>query len=173
MVALLIPSTFALAQAASPRILLGMAQHRSLAWVTAMEAIANLILSVVLIRPLGIFGDALGTAIPLTCTTLFFMPRHLCRILNVRIGFYLRQAYTLPLLLCLPTIATLLLMRRWFFAHTYLQVALQIVIGLVPYGLGLVWAVSKGRIWEIDGISAGKELEHVEANLFEAPMEER
>jgi hypothetical protein len=64
-------------------------------------------------------------------------------------------------------------MRRWFFAHTYLQVALQIVIGLVPYGLGLVWAVSKGRIWEIDGISAGKELEHVEANLFEAPMEER
>jgi len=172
MVTLLIPSTFAFAQAASPRILFGMAQRRGLVWVTGMEAVANLILSVVLIRPLGIFGDALGTAIPLTCTTLFFMPRHLCRILNVRIGFYLRQAYTLPLLLCLPTIAMLLLMRRWFFARTYLQVVFQILIGLVPYGLGLAWAVSKGRIWEIDGINAGKELERVEPNLFEAPMEE-
>ncbi len=173
MVTLLIPSTFALAQAASPRILFGMAHRGGLVWVTGMEAVANLILSVVLIRPMGILGDALGTAIPLTCTTLFFLPRHLCRILNVRIGFYLRQAYTLPLLLCLPTIATLLLMRRWFFARTYLQVIFQILIGLVPYGLGLAWAVSKRRIWEIDGISAGKELERMDASLFEAPMEER
>jgi O-antigen/teichoic acid export membrane protein len=172
MVTLLIPSTFALAQAASPRILFGMARHRSLAWVTGMEAIANLILSVILIRPLGIFGDALGTAIPLTCTTLFFMPRHLCRILNVKVGSYLRQAYTLPLLLCAPTVAVLLVMRHWFFAHTYLQVALQIVVGLVPYGLGLIWAVSNGRIWEVDGISAGKEMQRVKTSFFEAPAEE-
>ncbi len=172
MVTLLIPSTFALAQAASPRILFGMARRRSLTWVTGMEAAANLILSVVLIRPLGIFGDALGTAIPLTLTTLFFMPRHLCRVLNVRIGSYLRQAYTLPVLLSLPTVATLLLMRHWFFAHTYLQVVLQIVIGLLPYGLGLAWAVSKGRIWEVDGMSTGKDMKQVETNSFETPLEE-
>jgi O-antigen/teichoic acid export membrane protein len=172
MVTLLIPSTLALAQAASPRILFGMAQHRSLAWVTGMEAIANLILSVILIRPLGIFGDALGTAIPLTCTTLFFMPRHLCRVLNVRLGSYLRQAYTLPFLLSLPTIAALLLMRHWFFARTYLQVGLQIVIGLMPYGLGLAWAFSRGHMWEVDGLSIGNELEEVKTNFFEVPLEE-
>jgi O-antigen/teichoic acid export membrane protein len=171
MLTLLIPSTFALAQAASPRILYGMAKHRSLAWVTGMEAIANLILSVVLIRPLGILGDALGTAIPLTCTALFFMPRHLCRILNVRIGSFLQQAYTLPVLLCAPTVAVLVLMQRWFFARTYLQVALQILIGLIPYGLGLGWAISRGRIWEVDGMSARSELERVETTSFEAPLE--
>ena len=36
MLVLLLPSTFALAQAASPRILYGMARHKSLAWVTGM-----------------------------------------------------------------------------------------------------------------------------------------
>ena len=170
MVTLLIPSTFALAQAASSRILYGMARHRSFAWVTGMEAVANIILSVVLIPPLGIFGDALGTAIPLTCTTLFFMPRHLCRILNVRIGSFLRQAYTLPLLLCAPTVAVLLLMRHWFFAHTYLQVGLQIAIALIPYGLGLVWAFSKRRIWEVAGVSIGKEGQ-VKPTFLEVPGE--
>jgi O-antigen/teichoic acid export membrane protein len=170
MLTLLIPSTFALAQGASPRILYGMAQHRSLAWVTAMEAVANLILSVVLIHPLGIVGDALGTAIPLTCTALFFMPRHLCRKLNVRIASFLLQAYTLPILLCAPTVVALLLVQRWFFARTYSQVGLQILIGLVPYGLGLAWAISRGRIWQVDGTSTRDNLE-LANDFVEAPME--
>jgi O-antigen/teichoic acid export membrane protein len=171
MLTVLIPSVFMLAQAASPRILYGMAKHRSLAWVTGMEAIANLILSVALIPTLGLVGDALGTAIPLTCTALFFMPRHLCRRLNVRVGFFLRRAYTLPILLCAPSVAALLLMRHWFFARTYWQVGLQVLIGLAPYGIGLAWAFSRGRIWQVDGISAKKELATVETTSFEVPME--
>jgi len=35
-----------------------------------MESIANLLLSIMLIRPFGIVGDAGGTAIPLFCTSL-------------------------------------------------------------------------------------------------------
>src|SRR5437899_3345724 len=67
---LLIPSTFMLAQAASGRTLFGMAKHKTLAIVILMEGIANLILSIILVRRFGILGDAVGTAIPLTCTTL-------------------------------------------------------------------------------------------------------
>jgi O-antigen/teichoic acid export membrane protein len=150
MLTLLIPLTLALAQAASPRILYGMARHKSLAWVTGFEGIANLILSVVLIRPLGLIGDALGTAIPLACTSLFFMPRHLCRVLNVKVGTFLREAYTLPLLLSLPTVAALLALRRWFFAENYLQLAFQILLALIPYGLGLAWAFRSGRLLHIN-----------------------
>jgi O-antigen/teichoic acid export membrane protein len=164
---LLIPTTFIMAQAASSRILYGMARHRSLAWVTAMEAIANVILSVVLIRPFGIVGDALGTAIPLTCTGLFFLPRHLCRVLEVRVATFLREAYTLPLLLCAPTVAALLLMRRWFFAQSYLEVGLQILLGLVPYGLGLAWAVRTGRLWRVAQLSRNKQLDEVGIALLD------
>jgi O-antigen/teichoic acid export membrane protein len=149
MLVLLIPSTFTLAQAASTRILYGMARHKSLAWVTGIEGVANLGLSIYLIRQFGLIGDALGTAIPLSCTSLFFMPRHLCRILDVRLKSFLIQAYTLPLLLTFPTVLMLLVMREWFFARTYLQVALQIVIGLIPYSLGLTWAIWTERIWRV------------------------
>jgi O-antigen/teichoic acid export membrane protein len=168
MLVLLIPSTFALAQAASPRILYGMARHKSLAWVTGMEGIANLILSIVLIRPFGIVGDALGTAIPLTCTSLFFMPRHLCRILDVRMRTFLRETYTLPLLLCSPTVVALLLVRRWFFARTYPQVLLQIIIGLVPYGIGLAWALWTKRVWQIEGMEPAQQLDPVGMALIES-----
>jgi len=146
---LIIPSTFTLAQAASTRILYGMARHKSLAWVTGIEGVANLGLSIYLIRQFGLIGDALGTAIPLSCTSLFFMPRHLCRMLNVKLRSFLVQAYTLPLLLTFPTVLMLLVMRHWFFARTYLQVLLQIVIGMVPYALGLTWAIWTGRVWGV------------------------
>jgi len=172
MLVLLIPSTFVLAQAASPRILYGMARHQTLAWVTGMEGIANVILSIILIRPYGIIGDALGTAIPLSCTTLYFMPRHLCRILKVRLGTFLLEAYTLPVMLCVPLVVALLLMRRWFFAHNYLQVGLQIMISLVPYGLGMAWAIWTGRVWKVDGLSVRKELDEVGVALIETYQEE-
>lgn len=150
MLILLIPSTLMLAQAASTGILYGMARHRIMAWVCGIEGVANLGLSIYLIRHLGLIGDALGTAIPLTCTSLFFLPRHLCRTLNVRLRSFLLQAYSLPVLLTLPTALMLLVMRRWFFAHTYLQVALQLIVGLSPYALGLTWAYWTGRIWGVE-----------------------
>ena len=169
---LVIPMTLSLAQAASPRILYGMAKHQSLAWVTLMESIANLILSIVLIGPFGIVGDAAGTAIPLLCTTLFFMPRHLCRLLGVRKRTFLREAYTLPLLLVVPVVAVLLLERRWFIAHTYLQVGMQILISLVPYGLGLGWAVWTKRVWQVGELSS-RDMDEVSVALIETYQEEQ
>jgi O-antigen/teichoic acid export membrane protein len=171
LVVLLIPVTFSLAQAASSRILYGMARHRPFAWVTLMESIANLILSIVLIGPFGIVGDAAGTAIPLTCTTLFFMPRHLCRLLKVPIRRFLAEAYTLPLLLCVPQVATLLLLRRWFIAHTLVQVAFQILVSLVPYGLGVLWAIWTKRVWQTGELS-GRPMDEVGVALIESYQEE-
>jgi O-antigen/teichoic acid export membrane protein len=170
---LVVPITLSLAQSASPRILYGMARHRSLAWVTLMESIANLILSIVLIRPFGIVGDAAGTAIPLLCTTLYFLPRHLCRTLGVRVLTFVKEAYTLPLLLLIPQAATLLLLKRRFVPHTYLQVALQVLISLLPYGAGLLWAVWSKRVWQVRTELTPKELDEVTVALMETYQEEQ
>ena len=69
---LLLPKTLYLAQASSVKILLGMGRHQRLAAVLLMEGTADLILGSILVRPLGILGVALGTAIPLLCTSLIF-----------------------------------------------------------------------------------------------------
>ena len=168
---LVVPMTFALAQAASVRILYGMAKHQALAWVTLMESIANLILSIALIRPMGIVGDALGTAIPLLCTSLFFMPRHLCRLLGVRVMSFVREAYSLPLLMVSPLVLMLLLMRRWFFARTYLEVGMQISIAFVPYALGLLWALWTKRVWQVGELTQS-EMDEVAVSLIETYQEE-
>jgi len=137
----LIPSMFYYAQSTSNRILFGMSLHKSLAYVVLMEGIANVILSIVLVRPLGIVGDAIGTAIPLLCTSLFFLPRHMCRQLGVPVRKFLVDAYFYPVVLCVPMIFVLILMQRSFYAHRYPQLVLNLLVGVAAYGVGVLWFV--------------------------------
>jgi O-antigen/teichoic acid export membrane protein len=106
-----------------------------------MEGIANVILSIVLVRPLGIVGDAIGTAIPLLCTSLFFLPRHMCRQLKIPVRKFLVDAYFYPVVLCVPMIFVLVLMQRFFYAHRYPQLVLNLLVGLAAYGIGVLWYV--------------------------------
>jgi O-antigen/teichoic acid export membrane protein len=169
---LVIPYTLMLAQSASSRILFGMAKHKTLAIVILLEGAANLILSIFLVRPFGIVGDAAGTAIPLACTTLVFLPRHLCRVLNLRIAVYVRQAFFLPLMLCVPLIAVLLLMRHWFVAHNYAQLAIQLAAGSAVYGIGLVWAIWTRKAWQVEGIPDLDAANQVAVGLIETYQRE-
>jgi O-antigen/teichoic acid export membrane protein len=149
---LVIPTATMLAQAACGRVLFGMAKHKTLALAVLLEGTANLILSIVLVRRFGILGDAAGTAIPLLCTTLFFLPRHTCRILGVRVWTYVREGFLLPLILSIPLIAVLLLIRSRFGAHNLLQLAGQTLICWGVYALDLLWALRTGRLWQVQGI---------------------
>jgi len=153
MLVLLFPMTASLAQSASSRILFGMARHKTLSWIVFMEAIANLILSILLIRPLGLVGDALGTAIPLSCTALIFYPRHMCRLLGLRVANFLSQTFLLPLGLCVPLVAVLMGLHYWFIPRGYLQLALQLTIAAAVYGIGVVWAFWTKRLWKVETVA--------------------
>lgn len=139
---LVVPKTLLLAQSGSTRILLGLGRQRLLALVTLLDGVTNLILSIVFLRYWGIVGVALGTAIPLTCTSIFFLPRHLCRILDVRMGRFLRDAYLLPLGVTLPMTGALLLSKQWY-PPGYGALLLQTALAAVVYAgtwLGVAWA---------------------------------
>lgn len=155
---LVVPYTLMLVQSASTRILFGMGTHGTLAVVTLIEGVANLVLSILLVRPFGIVGDAIGTAIPLAGTFLLFMPFHLCSRLGIRIMTYLRLAYVLPLLLCMPMVIVLLLMQRWFVAHSYRQLAVQLLAGGVVYAACVGWAYMTDRALHVGELApaAGK-----------------
>ena len=165
---LLVPSTLMLAQAGSARTLLGMAKHRTIAFVTLMEGIANVILSIILVRRFGVLGDAAGTAIPLLCTTLWFLPRHMCRVLDLRVRTYIREAFLLPLTLTMPLIVVLLLLRKWFIAHTYFQLALQLAIGSSVYATGLLWAIWSRKAWSVRGIYVADDAQEASMELAES-----
>jgi O-antigen/teichoic acid export membrane protein len=149
MVILTLPIALFFMQGASGRVLIGMGKHRHFAAVVFMEGIANLILSIVLVRPYGIAGDAMGTAIPMLLTTLWFLPRHMRKQLGVPVKTLLREAYMLPLLLAAPLAATLLVLQHWRFAHNLRQLAFQSLAGGAVYGAGLLWAYRSNRLFHV------------------------
>jgi hypothetical protein len=76
---------------------------------------------------------------------ILFMPRHLCKQLGIRVRTYLREAYTLPILITVPMVLVLLLMQRWFIPHHYVELAVQLLIAGMVYGSGLLWVVLTKR----------------------------
>lgn len=172
LVILIIPSTLMWAQAASGRVLFGISKHRTWAFVTLAEGIFNLILSILLVRPYGIVGDALGTAIPLTCSMVFFMPGHLCKQLGIRLLTYLREAFVLPIVVSTPLVLVLLLMRRWFVAHNYWQLGIQLLVGGIVYGLGLAWVFFTSRALRVGQLADIEELRPFDAGLVASAVED-
>jgi O-antigen/teichoic acid export membrane protein len=156
LVVMIIPFTLMLAQAASGRILFGLGKHQTLAAVTAIEGVANLILSIALVRPLGIVGDALGTAIPLSFTCLVFFPRHLKKQIGVPIGTFVRGAYLLPTLLTLPLVTALWLANRFFYPRNLIQLTIELLLLSPTYGVGLFWAYRTNRAFHVAEIAGVK-----------------
>jgi O-antigen/teichoic acid export membrane protein len=153
LVVMIIPFAFMLSQAASTRILFGLGKHQTLASITVIEGIANLVLSVALVRPLGIVGDALGTAIPLTFTCLVFLPRHMKKQIGVPVGAFLREAYALPILLTLPLAGALWLANRFFYPRNLIQLTIETLLVSVVYGVGLLWAYRTNRAFHVAEIA--------------------
>ncbi|UCD18522.1 MAG: polysaccharide biosynthesis protein [Candidatus Zixiibacteriota bacterium] len=86
-------------------VLLGISKHKVAFYILAAEAIANIGLSLMLVRPYGTVGVALGTAIPQLAIYLFVYPYVFYRVMasDVKV-FYLTAARSIvyAILLVLP-----------------------------------------------------------------------
>lgn len=127
---------FALWQQPSIGLMFGLSKHRFLALLSMGEGIANLVLSILLARSYGIFGVALGTAIPLVFTKLFLQPVYVCRIARIKPGEYLRvMGKTLALVLGSLLIPLLLTIK--LAAPSYGALCLTGVLSLACYAIPL------------------------------------
>jgi O-antigen/teichoic acid export membrane protein len=136
---LLVPSILSDVQGGSRQILYGTGRHKVLALVNLGEGIVNIGLSIAFIHYWGVVGDAFGTAIPLALTSVFFLPPYLCRMLKVSLADFLREAYLLPLGLCVPFVATLYFMEHWVNPHNYVQLASTLAAAGFVYAASLLW----------------------------------
>jgi len=64
-------------------ILRGAGEHRLLTYTNASTAVVNLLLSIALVRPLGLLGVALGTLIPVAASGVFVLYPAACRRVHV------------------------------------------------------------------------------------------
>jgi O-antigen/teichoic acid export membrane protein len=135
---LTIPTALYLAQATSPKVLYGMAQHSVLARVLFVEGVANLLLSIFFAKRLGINGVALGTAIPLACTSILFLPFHLCRVVKLKLSDYFRQAFFYPLCASVPLAMTLWILDRFMQPKSYWELLPELAAGAAVYGVTML-----------------------------------
>jgi O-antigen/teichoic acid export membrane protein len=71
------------AQGPTGNILLGAGRHRLVAWVAIVDVLLNLILSLFLVKHIGLVGVALGTAIPYIILNLGILVPAACRAVRV------------------------------------------------------------------------------------------
>lgn len=117
---------------------LALDRQRTLAFVSLAEGVTNLLLSIILVRRIGVIGVALGTLIPSMITSFFFWPRYLCRLIHMSTAEYLRDAWLRPVVALVPfAFVSYWAQRHWIPVKLSFFV-LQSLILLPVVGLGAV-----------------------------------
>lgn len=141
LIVLTITHLFSAAQFTTQDILQGLNKHQVCATTRCVEAVANLILSIVLIRSWGILGVAIGTAIPHLATALFAYPYFISRVVKVDFREYILRSYLAPILSSIPFLAGCVLIESRFPASR-LPGFFARVLFLMPLYLVAVWYLS-------------------------------
>jgi O-antigen/teichoic acid export membrane protein len=102
LIVLTIPQFGSMSQYVSVLILAGMAKHKVLAYLVFVEGVANLLLSIFLVRKIGLIGVAWGTVIPDLIVTSLIVPAYTLRILKMDVRSYIVQAIARPVLCAIP-----------------------------------------------------------------------
>ena len=101
----------ALCQTPSLQLLYGISKHGLFAAFNSLEGVANLVLSILLVRHLGLLGVALGTMIPMAFTKLFVQPWYFCRVMHFDLWEYyallVKSLFAAVVALLLPAVLVL------------------------------------------------------------------
>jgi len=138
---LLLPFTIEMIQSVALNVIYGTGQHYRLTRLNGLEAVANLVLSIVLVRSYGLVGVALGTGIPLVFTQLFFVSGIVCELVGVETRRYIGRCIVLPVGSGLVLGASQIFLHRSMGTETYWQLA------TIALGTSIVFAVPMLRFY--------------------------
>ena len=159
LVALMIAMIFEAIHNPSNNVLYAISKHRYLAWVNIVEGVANLGLSLLLVRRWGILGVALGTTIPLMVSRLFVLPAYVCRSIGLSLAkYYLNiaatSAYTVSYLALFAVIA-----KRVLVVPEYKSLFLLSVSVLPLYAMIVLFVLfnksERALLWSMVGMRRG------------------
>lgn len=114
-------------------ILYGIGRHRNLAFMRLAEGIINLVLSIVLVKSMGLAGVALGTTIPHTLIFGIFLPMYACRLLGIPWWHYVRQSLMGPLLNLIPFATAAWLVHRYLVPSNLFAFLVMVALLCVLY----------------------------------------
>jgi len=135
LIVLAIPQITSMSQYVSSVIITSMAKHRVLAYLSLVNGIVNLALSIFLVRKIGLIGVAWGTVIPeLICTGLI-LPAYTLRLVGLDTRDYLQKAYLRPVLCAIPLVAIGAGFALWVETPTWLGFGAEVAVMCTIFGL--------------------------------------
>ena len=134
-------------------VLKGAGHHRLLAVANISMAVANLVLSIVLVRRFGLIGVAIGTLIPLAVVSIFVLFPAACRRVDLSLTKAMTQAVWPALWPVVPMALLLGLTRNLVGANLSLILAQAVGAGAL-YALVFLWLAigREERMWYFDKI---------------------
>ena len=118
-------------------VLMGLGQPVRPASALVVMGVVNVIVSVALVKPLGLLGVALGTAVPNVAFSLF-VAAIACKELGIRPFAFARYVVLRPLAASVPALLALLAYERLVAVDTWLDLVLGGALLTATYGAGLL-----------------------------------
>jgi len=128
-----------IAQQPSVDLLLAQGKHQLRGWWNLAEGAANLVLSIYWARRYGLFGVALGTAVPMIFVQLFLQPWYAMRTISLPMMHYLRDALLRPALCASIVLGVCGAFRTWQHAYSVSWLFLSIAWQAALF-VALAWA---------------------------------
>jgi O-antigen/teichoic acid export membrane protein len=122
-------------QKSSADLLFATFKHRFYAWINGAEAILNLSFSLILAKPLGILGVAMGTLIGAFLVRIAFQPWWVCRVSGLHYTGYMKFLCT-TLLRCGCVTGAAIAIVAWGLKPDYLWLVTSAVCATALYAVG-------------------------------------
>ncbi len=126
------------ARGVSMPLLMGIGNPRQPSLFFLVMAVLNVVISIILVKPLGILGVALGTAIPNVIFAIYLVYKS-CALLDVPVLEYLRYVYLKPLIAAIPVLALLVWVQHTFNPEGIWELIAAGVASVAV--LGIAWLV--------------------------------
>ena len=133
----------AAAQFCVQSMLFGIERHKQLIWYRMAEGLSITILGSIALYLWGLEGFAWVIAITLLVTNLIFIPRHLCRILDLSLRRYLMQGCIKPCILALPAAVAFLALQFFLDVDSWPTMIFVLLVGGLTYGVTLLLVTLK------------------------------
>ena len=109
-------------------ILYGMAKHKIIMWVSIVEGIISLAISIGLCIKYGVIGIAVGLAFPKAFLGGIIYPVYLSRLIEIRISEIIWNCYLRSLITSLPIVAALIITKPLQETESYSVFFLQLIL---------------------------------------------
>ncbi len=131
---LTIPFIVDIIQIPGNSVLYGISKHHYLSYSTLIEGVVKVVLSIILVKKYGIYGAAIGTAIPIIIMKLLVQPIYTCRILGLKYKQFYIGLFVPAVITCCSILFVYWFSIKSMITPSYFKIFLLVILGLVIIG---------------------------------------